>query len=75
VSRLAPLYPDMATLMHLGVARIETKVGANQAVRSTIVPGGNPVLSQSATDAVLRWKIEAASAPPTNILQITFEAG
>jgi hypothetical protein len=35
--------------------------------------GGSPVLIASATDAVLKWRFEAASEETTEIVQLTFE--
>lgn len=35
--------------------------------------GGNPVLLESATDAVRKWKFEAASADTTEVLQLPFD--
>lgn len=48
-------------------------VRANGSVKSTKALGGNPVLVESATDAVRKWKFEAASADTTEVLQLTFE--
>ena len=75
LSKVAPVYPDLAKRMHVGgVVKVEVVVGAKGAVKSTRVLGGNPVLIESATDAVRKWKFEAASADTTEILQVTFEA-
>lgn len=75
VSKVAPVYPDLAKRMHVGgVVKVEVVVGAKGAVKSTRVLGGNPVLIESATDAVRKWKFEAASVDTTEILQVTFEA-
>ena len=75
LSKVAPVYPDLAKRMHVGgVVKVEVVVGAKGAVKSTRVLGGNPVLIESATEAVRKWKFEAASADTTEILQVTFEA-
>lgn len=75
LSKVAPVYPDLAKRMHVGgVVKVEVVVGAKGAVKSTRVLGGNPVLIESATDAVRKWKFEAASVDTTEILQVTFEA-
>ena len=74
VTRVEPVYPDLAKRMHVaGVVKVEAVVGANGVVKSTRVLGGNPVLIESATDAVRKWKFEAASAQSTEVLQLTFE--
>lgn len=75
VTRVEPAYPDLAKRMHVaGVVKVEAVVGANGVVKSTRVLGGNPVLIESATDAVRKWKFEAASAQSTEVLQLTFQA-
>jgi TonB family protein len=75
LSRVAPVYPDLAKRMHVGgVVKVEVVIRANGNVKSTKVVGGNPVLIESATEAVRKWKFEAASADTTEVLQLTFEA-
>jgi|ERR1700688_4405081 len=75
LSKVVPAYPDLAKRMHVGgVVKVEVVVGANGTVKSTRVLGGNPVLIESATDAIRKWKFETASVPSTEILQLTFEA-
>src|SRR5215813_9714427 len=67
-SRIAPRYPDLAKKMHIrGVVR------PNGTVKSTRVLGGNPVLVESAQDAVGRWKFEPAQNETTEIVQLAFE--
>jgi TonB family protein len=74
VGKVAPTYPDLAKRLHVsGIVRVEVVVGANGAVKSTKVLGGNPVLIESATDAVRKYKFQAASADTTEVLQLTFE--
>jgi TonB family protein len=74
VSQVAPFYPEIAKHMRVtGVVRIEVIVRANGRVKSTRVLGGSPVLIESATDAVFKWKFEAAPEESTEAVQITFE--
>jgi TonB family protein len=74
VDKIAPVYPDLAKRMHItGVVKVEVAVRANGSVKSTKVLGGNPVLIESATDAVRKWKFEAATAESTEVLQLTFD--
>ena len=74
VSKVDAVYPDLAKRMRVGgVVKVEVVVRANGNVKSTRVLGGNPVLIESATDAVRKWKFEAASAETTEVLQLTFE--
>lgn len=74
LSKVAPVYPDLAKRMHVGgVVRVEVVVGPKGAVKSRVL-GGNPVLIESDSDAVRKWKFETASAHTTEVLQVTFEA-
>jgi TonB family protein len=74
VRKIAPFYPDLAKLMHVsGVVKLEVVVRANGRVKSTKVLGGNPVLIESATNAVFQWRFEAAPVETTEVVQIAFE--
>jgi TonB family protein len=71
--RVEPAYPELAKRMHLqGVVKVEAQVRANGSVKSTRVLGGNPVLSESATDAVSKWKFEPGSEETIEVVQLTF---
>jgi TonB family protein len=73
-SRVAPNYPELAKKMHIrGVVKIEAIVRPNGTVKSTRVLGGNPVLVDSAVEAVGKWKFELAQNETTEIVQLTFE--
>jgi TonB family protein len=75
ITKVAPAYPELAKRMHVGgTVKVEVVVGANGSVKSTRVVGGNPVLIESATDAIRKWKFEAASISSTEVFQVTFEA-
>ncbi len=72
--RTAPVYPDLARRCNLrGDVRLYVTVAADGKVSSTIVAGGNPVLAQSAVDAVRNWKF--APAPRTTTEQIELRFG
>jgi TonB family protein len=72
-SRVAPNYPDLAKKMHLqGTVKIEATVRPNGTVRATKVLGGNPVLMESASDAVKQWKFESTPGETNEVVQITF---
>jgi TonB family protein len=74
IDKVAPVYPELAKRMHVaGVVKLEVVVRANGNVKSTRVVGGNPVLIQSAMDAVRKWKFEAAPDETTGIVELTFE--
>jgi TonB family protein len=72
-SRVAPAYPELAKRMHLqGVVKVEAVVRANGTVKSTRVLGGNPVLVDSAAEAVSKWKFEPGPEETTELVQLTF---
>lgn len=74
-SRVAPSYPELAKKMHIhGIVRVEAVVRANGTVKSTRVLGGNPVLVETALDAVSKWKFESAQSETTEVVQLVFEA-
>lgn len=74
IEKVAPVYPDLAKRMHIaGVVKLEVVIQPNGNVKSTRVVGGNPVLIQSATDAVRKWKFEAASDETVGVVELTFE--
>ncbi|HUO17361.1 MAG TPA: energy transducer TonB [Verrucomicrobiae bacterium] len=72
-SRIAPVYPELAKRMHLqGVVKIEAIVRPNGTVKSTRVLGGNPVLVDSAQEAISKWKFEPGPNETTELVQLTF---
>jgi TonB family protein len=74
ITKVEPVYPDLAKRMHLGgVVKVEAVVLPNGNVKSTRVVGGNPVLIESATDAIRKYKFQTASSESTESLQLTFE--
>jgi TonB family protein len=74
VSRVAPLYPEVAKRMLVGgVVKLEVVVRANGRVKSTKALGGSPVLIQAAADAVQKWKFEVAPQETTEVVQVVFE--
>ena len=68
VSQVAPFYPEIAKHMHVtGVVKIEAVVRPNGRVKSAKVPGGAPVLIESAATAVYKWKFEPAPEESTGV--------
>ena len=73
-ARVAPVYPDLAKKMHIhGVVKVEAVVRPNGSVKSTRILGGNPVLIESAQDALGKWKFEPGQSETTEIVQLSFE--
>jgi TonB family protein len=75
VSKVAPVYPDLARKLHLhGVVKLIIVIAPDGKVKSTEVVGGNPVLTQSAIDAVLKWRYEATPQQTHGIVELRFDA-
>ena len=75
VSKVAPLYPDLARKLHLrGVVKLVIVIAPDGKVKSTQVLGGNPVLTQAAIDAVTKWRYEAAPQQTHGIVELRFDA-
>ncbi|HEX4425550.1 MAG TPA: energy transducer TonB [Terriglobales bacterium] len=73
VSKITPQYPALARTMHLsGVVKVEALVSSNGVVKNVSVKGGHPLLVQSATDAVRKWKWETASRESTESVEVRF---
>ena len=74
VSKIAPFYPEIAKRNRIkGVVKLEVLVRRNGSVQSTKVLGGSPVLIESATDAVLKWRFEPAPGETTEVVQFAFD--
>ena len=56
----------------MGTVRLMAVVAPNGSVRLTQPIGGNPVLLQSATDAVMQWKYAPASGETKEQVEISF---
>jgi TonB family protein len=74
VSRVAPVYPEIARRSHLGgVVKLEVLVSHDGKVKSAKPVGGSPVFIQSALDAVQKWHFETAAADSIENVQIVFD--
>ena len=74
IQKVEPVYPDLAKRMHItGMVKVEVEVRPNGSVKSTKVLGGNPVLIDSAVEALRKFKFEALPNETTEILQLTFD--
>ncbi|MGA8270712.1 MAG: energy transducer TonB [Candidatus Sulfotelmatobacter sp.] len=73
ISRIEPTYPELAKRMQVsGVVKLEVVIRTNGSVKSIAALGGNPVLIQSATTAVGKWKFEASPKESTAVIELTF---
>ncbi len=74
VNKVVPQYPAWARSMNLsGIVKVEATVSSNGAVKAIEVKGGHPVLVQSATDAVRKWKWEPASHESRETVEVKFD--
>jgi TonB family protein len=72
-SRVEPVYPDLAKRNNIvGSARVELLVTADGRVKEVKVLGGNPVLVQAVTAAVMKWKYEPAAEESSVVLKFDF---
>ena len=75
VSRVAPVYPDLAKRMHItGVVKLRTTVAPNGSVTAVEPLGGNPVLIKAAQDAVRNWKFVLSSDQSREVIEVRFDA-
>jgi TonB family protein len=75
VSKAAPVYPDLARKLSLrGVVKLIVVIAPDGKVKSAEVVGGNPVLTQAAIEAVLKWRYEAAPQQTHGIVELRFDA-
>ena len=69
--RYEPEYPAIMKNGHFeGQVRVEATVLANGTVSKVEIKGGNPILAQCASEAVMKWKY--APAPAETIQEISF---
>ncbi len=72
-NKVQPTYPEVAKQMHLqGTVRLQLTVAPNGSVRRAEVLGGNPVLANSAIQAVEQWRYEPATSETTEQVEIHF---
>jgi protein TonB len=72
-NRVEPVYPDLARRNNIsGSARVELLVTADGRVKDVKVLGGNPVLVQAVTVAVMKWKYEPAAEDSTVVIKFDF---
>jgi TonB family protein len=66
-----PEYPTIMKNGHFdGQVRLDATVSANGTVSKVEVKGGNPILAQCASQAVVRWKY--APAPAQTVEEVVF---
>ena len=76
VAQVQPAYPALARNIRLsGVVRLNATVAPDGKVLHTQVLGGNPVLVQSATDAVSKFTWVPCSTETKELVEIKFQLG
>ena len=72
-SEVKPVYPELARRMNLtGVVKMQIEISPAGTVTSAKAVGGHPLLIESATDAVRKWRFEPAQAASTQIVEFKF---
>ncbi|SRR6266404_5113896 len=73
-TKVVPMYPQLARTMSLkGTVRLEALVLPNGTVKSVQVKGGNPLLVQSAQNAIREWKWVKAEHETTELVEFKFQ--
>jgi TonB family protein len=73
VNKVAPVYPDLARKMQIrGTVKVAVVIAPNGKVKMTHVMGGNPVLAQSAVDAIERWRWAPAPQESQELIELSF---
>jgi TonB family protein len=72
-SKSVPEYPALAKQMNVtGKVKIEATISPDGHVTATKVVGGSPLLVNAATDALKKWRFEAAAKETTEIIEFDF---
>jgi TonB family protein len=75
VNRVKPAYPELARQMNAtGTVRIEVVIAADGSVKSLKPIGGHPLLIQSASEALRKWRF-APGPETTTIVEFQFQPG
>jgi len=56
-----------------GIVKLEVLVSSNGVAKSIQVKGGNPVLAQSAQEALRNWRWEKTDHETSELLEFTFK--
>lgn len=73
VSRVAPVYPELARRMHVsGVVVLKVTVSPDGSVASTAAASGHPLLVNAAQDAVKKWRFSPGSEQTESTVDVNF---
>jgi TonB family protein len=74
ITRVAPVYPELAKRMGLsGRVLIRAVVLPNGTVSEVHIEAGHPLLRSAAGEAVLRWRFAVNASSSDCIVSVTFE--
>jgi TonB family protein len=74
LTQVEPDYPaDLKRAAIGGVVRLDIVVAPGGKVENIVVAGGNPILAESATRAVKRWKYAPAAAATNIRVNVRFD--
>jgi len=74
ISKVVPAYPHLARDMNLtGTVRLEVLVNPSGVAKTIQVKGGNPLLAQSAQEALHNWRWEKADHETSEMLEFNFK--
>ena len=74
LTKTQAVYPTLARSMNIhGVVKVEALVLPNGTVKSVVVKGGHPLLTQSAVTAVGHWKFEPVTRETKELIEIKFD--
>ncbi len=73
-TKVAPVYPALARQLNVtGTVKVLVVVAPNGTIKQSKVVGGNPVLVNSALDALKKWKFETANEESTGTVEFKFQ--
>jgi len=73
VHKVEPIYPqDLKRCSIGGVVKLDLKISASGSVEKVSIVGGNPILADSAAQAVKKWQYAPATASSSMLLNVEF---
>jgi TonB family protein len=73
IARVQPAYPRLMKEAHIGgVVRLNATVRANGKVTKIVILGGNPILAESAMQAVMQWRFAAGGSQTNEEVTLDF---
>jgi len=73
IRKVEPVYPqDLKRRSIGGVVRLDLKISASGNVEKIAIVGGNPILADSAAQAVKKWQYAPASSSSSMLLNLEF---